>query len=136
MTDTEKPSYTIEVIPGTRIALFHWVGPITLDDRRTNRDVIVDFCDENDIHDVIIDGRDQDSKTSVMESFNFGTEVPGGFRGFRLAVVHRPDDESLQFIEAVAGNRGSSTKSFVDIDEARAWLEATERNADDQNDHD
>ena len=132
MTDTEKPSYTIALIPGTRIALFHWVGPITLDDRRTNRDVIVNFCEEHGINDVIIDGRDQESKTSVMESFNFGTEVPAGFRGLRLAVVHRPDDESLQFIEAVAGNRGSSTKSFVTVDEARTWLEAADINAADQ----
>ena len=129
MTDSDESSYTIDMIPGTQIALFHWIGPITLDDRRNNVDIITRFCRLNGVNDVIIDGRDQESKTSTMESFNFGSEVPAGFRGLRLAVVHRPDDDSLQFIEAVAGNRGSATKAFLDIDEARAWLESTADNA-------
>ena len=129
MTDTAAASYTIDLIPGTRIALFHWVGPITLQDRRNNRDVITSFCREHQVRDVIIDGRDQESKTTTMESFSFGSEVPAGFRGLRLAVVHRPDDDSLQFIEAVAGNRGSATRAFLDIAEAQAWLETTADNA-------
>ena len=130
MTDSEKPSYTIERIPGTNIALFHWTGPITLEDRRNNRDVITEYCRQHHIKDVIIYGRDQESRTNTMESFNFGSEVPAGFRGLRLAVVHRPDDDSLQFIEAVAGNRGSATRAFLDIAEAQAWLESTASNAD------
>ena len=129
MTEPDTASYTIELIPDTQIALFHWVGPITLDDRRNNRNVIVEFCRANGVRDVIIDGRDQISKTSTMESYNFGSEVPSGFRGLRLAIVHRPDDNSLQFIEAVAGNRGSATKAFEHLDAARAWLESTAENA-------
>ena len=129
MTDSEKSSYSIDLIPGTRIALFHWVGPITLQDRRNNRDVITEFCRQHQVSDVIIDGRDQESRTTTMESFNFGSEVPAGFRGLRLAVVYRPDDDSLQFIEAVAGNRGSATRAFLDIAEAQAWLESTASSA-------
>ena len=34
-TDTEA-TYTIDVIPDSEIALFHWVGPITLEDRLNN----------------------------------------------------------------------------------------------------
>ena len=128
MTDSPAASYTIDLIPGTRIALFRWIGPITLEDRRNNREIITRFCRTHDVTDVIIDGRDQESRTSTMESFNFGTEVPAGFRGLRLAVVHRPDDQTLQFIEAVAGNRGSATRAFEEIDEARAWLESAAGN--------
>ena len=84
---------------------------------------MTEFCQENGLSRLLIDGRDQVNKTGVMDSMAFGASVPDAFRGLNVAVVHRPDDETLSFIEAVAFNRGSGTKAFTDYDEAVAWLE-------------
>lgn len=56
----------------------------------------------------------QEPQAGAVESYDFGTMVPTAFRGLIVAVVHRPDDETLKFIETVAFNRGSGTKAFVD----------------------
>lgn len=117
-------TYTIDLIPNTDIALFHWIGPITVQDRFRNLNVMSNFCREQGLRKLIIDGRDQVSRTGEIGSFNFGTAVPTAFSGLNVAVVHRPDDDTLKFIETVAFNRGSGTKAFVDIHQAQSWLEA------------
>ena len=96
-TDTEA-TYTIDLIPDSDIALFHWVGPITLEDRLNNLDVMADFCSDNKVRKIIIDGRHQQSMTDTIESRNFGSQVTEAFRGLCVAVVHRPDDKSLALI--------------------------------------
>ena len=111
----KKATYTIGLIPNTDIALFHWVGPITVDDRIKNLDLMVDYYHEKGVTKLIIDGRDQEPQTGAVESYDFGTMVPTAFRGLIVAIVHRPDDETLKFIETVAFNRGSGTNAFVDI---------------------
>ena len=120
----KEATYTIDLIPNTDIALFHWVGPITVQDRFRNLEVMSEFCREQGLRKLIIDGRDQVSRTGEIESFDFGAAVPKAFSGLNVAVVHRPDDDTLKFIETVAFNRGSGTKAFVDIHQARSWLEA------------
>lgn len=120
----KKATYTINLIPNTDIALFHWVGPIAVQDRFKNLDVMADFCRERGLRKLIIDGRDQVSRSAEIDSFDFGAAVPTAFSGLNVAVVHRPDDDTLKFIETVAFNRGSGTKAFVDIHQARSWLEA------------
>lgn len=121
----EESSYTLEVIPGSRIALFHWSGPITLEDRRQNVQKMVEFCKANEVRNLIVDGRDQLSETDTLESFQFADEVvPDEMKGLRIAVIYRSDDDSLSFIETVAHNRGARTKAFQGINEARAWLES------------
>jgi hypothetical protein len=120
----KKATYTIGVIPNTDIALFHWVGPISANDRVRNLHMMSGFCKEQGVSKLIIDGRDQQPQTGPIESFDFGTMVPSAFQGLNVAVVHRPDDETLKFIETVAFNRGSGTRAFVDIHRARSWLES------------
>ena len=116
--------YTLDIIQGTRIALFHWSGQITLDDRRKNRREIVEFCQKEGVRSVIIDGRDQESKTDTMDTFAFSEEMPEEMHKFRVAIVHSPGDDSLHFIYTVAANRGSFVKEFQSVDAARAWLES------------
>ena len=84
------------------------------------------FCKKHHIDKIIVDGRDQESMTDVLDSFEFGRNVPSEMSGLTIAVVRREDDESLQLIETVAFNRGSDTRAFLSIDEARAWLESLE----------
>ena len=124
MSDKEHSAsrYILQIIPDSQIALFHWVGPITLKDRRQNIQRMVEFCETHGVHNLIVDGRDQVSETGTMDSFYFGKEVSDEMTGLRIAVVHRFDDDSLPFIETVAQNRGASTKAFHSIDEARTWL--------------
>jgi|TARA_B100001964_G_C14089457_1_gene534132 DNA gyrase/topoisomerase IV subunit B len=114
-----------------RVSLFS-IGKvlITLEDRRKNRKRIVEFCQQEGVTRVIIDGRDQESKTSITETFSFGAEVPEEMRGIAVAIVYRPGDQALPFIDTVAANRGSTTKSFLFMEEARAWLEAQEESRD------
>ena len=114
---------TLTTMPDGETALFHWVGPITADDRVKNLSEMTNYCSENNLSKLLIDGREQDNRTGVMDSYAFGATVPEAFKGLTVAVVHRPDDETLAFIETVAFNRGSGTKAFTDYDDAVAWLE-------------
>ena len=122
--DEAASSYTLELIPQSRIALFQWVGPITLADRKKNLGIMADFCKAHDVYRIIVDGREQIPETGVFDSFELGKDVPKEMRELIIAVVHRDDDESLRFIETVAYNRGARTRAFLDFDEARAWLES------------
>ncbi len=126
MSDKEHSAsrYILQIIPDSQIALFHWVGPITLKDRRQNIQRMVEFCETHGVRNLIVDGRDQVSETGTMDSFNFGRDVSVEMRGLRIAVVYRFNDDSLPFISTVAHNRGALTKDFHSIDEARTWLES------------
>ena len=119
-----EADYTLAVLPGTDIAVFHWKGPITLEDRVENLERMSEFCGEQGVRKLVIDGRDQENETDLLDSYTFGAQVPMAFRGLFVAVVHRPDDEALKFIETVAFNRGSGTKAFTTMDEAVSWLES------------
>lgn len=123
---SDKAEYSFTVLPDTRIAVFRWVGRMTIEDRRQMRGEMVAYCQSQDVSDLIVDGREQISDTSTIESYQFGAEVPDTMRGLRIAVVHRSDDSSLPFIETVANNRGSNTRAFTTIESAREWLESTD----------
>ena len=114
--------YELSIIPGTRIALFHWMGAITLDDRKRNRKEIFAFCQKEGIKHLIIDGRHQEPHTGLMQDFGFGEELPTEMRGFKIAIVRSREDKSLKFINNVAANRGAITKSFHTLEEAQDWL--------------
>ena len=114
---------TLTTLPDGETALFRWIGPITADDRAQNLKQLTDYCSENNLAKLLIDGREQENRTGVMDSYAFGATVPEAFKGLTVAVVHRPDDETLAFIETVAFNRGSGTKAFTDYDDAVVWLE-------------
>ena len=122
--EQEDSHYSLELIPESDIVLFHWRGPITLEDRRHNVKRMVGFCHEHGIRNLIIDGRDHISKTGTLDAFEFGTEVPIDMKGLRIAVVCRPDDVTLKFIETVAHNRGAVTNNFASIELAKYWLES------------
>lgn len=119
-----EPTYTLEVLPGTRIARFHWSGPIRTEDRHENVRRMVEFCREREIQHLLIDGRDQEAVSGTVDDFDFAKEVPTEMQGLCIAVVHRQDDEALPFIETVAFNRGGNTQSFVRIETALEWLES------------
>ncbi len=123
VSSVEEANYTLEVMPGGKIARFHWRGPITTRDRQNNVRRMVEFCRDRHIQCLLIDGRDQEPVARIVDDFDFGSSVPRQMRGLRIAVVHRPDDEALPFIETVAFNRGGNTQSFVDTKAALKWLE-------------
>ena len=117
-----KVNYTLEVLADIDAAVFRWVGPISLEDRQNNTHLMSEFCKRNGVSKIIVDGREQISQTDVIDSYDFAKDVPWEMKGLTIAVVHRPDDESLPFIETVAFNRGSRTRAFTDYEEAVAWM--------------
>lgn len=121
---TSDVQVTLSTLPDSDIAVFRWVGPITAEDREGNLKRVAEYCNEHNLSKLLIDGRKQENRTGIMDSYTFGASVPEALKGLIVAVVHRPDDETLEFIETVAFNRGSGTKAFTNYDDALAWLEA------------
>ena len=117
-------SYELEIIPDTRIALFCWTGPITLEDREENRHCVMQFCQENSLDQLIIDTRQEINKTRTMQMFDFAAAIPKRMRGLHIAVIRNADDVEIQFGEAVAVNRGATLRAFLTLEDAQRWLEA------------
>jgi len=122
--------FTLSLIPGTRIAFYHWAGPITLEDRERNRKEILEFCQKAGVRSLLIDGRDQVfnrvDNVEISKIFSFAEELPQVMRGFRMAIVHRHDDDILPVAATFAAKGALTIKSFLNIYEAREWLEAME----------
>ncbi len=97
---------------------------MTLADRVQCRQQMVEFCNVQSVDNLLIDGREQQSRTDIVDSYEFAKDVPREMHGLNIAFVHRPDDESLRFIETVAFNRGANTRAFTDYDAALRWLES------------
>lgn len=123
-TDEAGHQLLLQVLPDTQIALCRWSGPMTLEDRVKCRQQMVEFCNSQNVDNLLIDGREQRSRTDIVDSYDFAKDVPEEMYGLNIAVVHRPDDESLRFIETVAFNRGAQTRAFTDYDAALRWLES------------
>jgi len=119
--------YELAIIPGARIALFRWTGPITFQGRMKNVERMGKFCNENKIKDLIVDTRKQVSTTDMMQMFDLGTSVPELLRGIRIAVVCQSSDHTTKFGETVAANRGAYSRSFTSLEEAQRWLEGMAR---------
>ncbi len=117
-------SYELTTMPGTQIALFCWSGPITLEDRKKNIEVVKQFCSENGISQIIVDTRQQAHMTSMMETFEFGTLLSKGMRGIQFAIIRHPSDREAAFVDDVAANRGARCRSFFTLEEAQRWLDA------------
>jgi hypothetical protein len=122
--DEQDVPYTLEVLDGTEIAVCRWSGPIALEDRIACRQAMVEFCNSKNVDNLLIDGREQQSRTDIVDSYDFAKDVPEEMFGLNIAVVHRQEDESLRFIETVAFNRGAQTRAFTDYDSALRWLES------------
>ena len=116
-------NYELTIMPGTRIVLFRWSGPITLKDRKRNLERVLQFCRENGIGQVIVDTRQQVNKTTTMQMFAFAATLPKAAPWFHIAIVRHPFDEEIKFGENVAANRGAIVRSFVTLEEAQRWLE-------------
>lgn len=93
------------------------------------RDEILEICRVRDIHNILVDGRELIIGTcsSIMELFEFGVSWAEKARGrsLLLAGVFPKDPTTRQqvtFGDTVASNRGFVSRTFQDIEEARAWL--------------
>ena len=120
----QSTNYTLKLIEEAGIAVFHWCGPMTVQDQRQVRPQLFQFCRDHGVSKLIVDGRDQQEGTTIVDAFHFAEEVPREMQGIRIAVVHREDDVALQLIETVASNRGMLTRPFLRFEDAQAWLES------------
>jgi hypothetical protein len=117
----------ITKIADGRIAVATSTGPITPPEREAHRDAVVKFCRENGIHHVIVDTREQICCSETMEVFGFASSSVEAIRGLHVALIPSTRDRDIVFIDAVAGNRGASTRICRSIDEARTWLESSDK---------
>jgi hypothetical protein len=115
----------LSILPGERIVLSRFSGPITVEDRVRNRRDTLQFCQERGIDKVLVDMRGQESLSDTMEIFGFGATTPETTRGFRIAIVYDPGDGDARFIGTVAANRGANIRLFHIFDQALEWLEPT-----------
>lgn len=83
---------------------------------------VVGLCRQKDIRKVILDGREPNRFSSMVEMYEFGSTLPVLAPEFNWALVSAKGDEDLEFITDVARNRGASIQLFDGMDRARAWL--------------
>ena len=65
-------------------------------------------------------------EASALESARHAANVGLG-AALCIAVLGRPGDPKLEFIESVAANRGAQVRAFSDEAEAIAWINARRR---------
>jgi len=112
----------LSVVPGKRVVISRFTGPIETENRYRNRDRTLSFCRENDISKIIVDTRGQISGSTATEIYTFGEDLVAEARGFMIAFVRDRDSEHIQFMDNVAANRGCFCRSFTSFEEAEQWL--------------
>ena len=112
----------LHTIPGTRIVVSSFTGPIRTEDRYRNRDRTLAFCRDNGYSRLIVDTRGQVSQSTTMEIFAFAEELVAEARGCQIAFVRDPDGRDIEFMDTVAANRGCQCRNFTSFEEAEQWL--------------
>lgn len=86
---------------------------------------IAEECCRNDYKKVLVEEDISDTVASVLELYQFATELPKlGFAGIYIAFVDRyiEQNDLNKFVELVASNRGLTGRVFNDLNEAEKWL--------------
>ena len=117
----------LSIVPGKRMVISRFTGPIETDDRYRNRDRTLSFCRENNISKIIVDTRGQISGSTSTEIYKFGEELVAEASGLDIAFVRDPDSQDIRFMDNVAANRGCFCKSFTSFEEAERWLELNDK---------
>lgn len=115
-------AHTITTIPETNIVYFKRSGAVDLKARKDNRECILDYCNKFKLYKVIVDAREQQSKLSLIECFNFGADTAVLMKRLRIAVLQRKDDETIKYTVDAANSRGLKIKTFNEKDDAIQWL--------------
>ena len=92
------------------------------------RDELLEICRVRKIHKILVDARRlKGTPPSTVEIFDFGASwAELALRTPTLLAGVLPQDPAVrkwwEFGETVAANRGFVSRSFDDVDQARAWL--------------
>jgi len=116
----------LSVLPGERVVLSSFSGPITVKDRVRNQRETLQFCQKKKINKILLDMRGQESLSNIADLHDFGASMPETTRGFQIAIVCDSGDANARFIDTVAANRGAHINSFHSIEKAREWLEPSD----------
>jgi hypothetical protein len=114
----------LQNLPGHRIVISSFTGPIKTENRYRNRDLTLSFCKENGIKLLIVDTRGQVSQSTTLEIHEFSEELAKMAIGFRIAFIRDDIDIDVQFMDTVSSNRGCTCKSFLNLEDAVQWLES------------
>jgi len=83
---------------------------------------MLSFCKEKGISKIIVDTRDQVSKSSITELYDYAEEIINHTIGYKIAIVMDLDEEEIRFIDNVVANRGGFYNTFLTFKEAKRWL--------------
>jgi hypothetical protein len=116
-------SYALEILPDTSICYFCWNGPITVNDRRNNIGLVIDYCRKNQIEKVIIDVSKQINLPESVDSFNLGVETAIRAKDFELGLLADTKSENLKLYVDTCASRGLTIELFYRFQDALNWLE-------------
>jgi len=115
--------YTLEILPDTSICYFCWNGPITVNDRRNNIGLVIDYCRKNQIEKVIIDVSKQINLPESVDAFNLGVETAIRAKDFELGLLADTKSENLKLYVDTCASRGLTIELFYRFQDALSWLE-------------
>ena len=101
-------------------------GDVDLTERLEAKDAVFDMCFEKNFHRSLVDLRESNIQMSQSDVVKFAasfkdTKLP---KGYRLAGVIGPKNESDNLIEIIISLDGINVKYFYDFQEAEDWLTA------------
>ncbi|MCP4675092.1 MAG: hypothetical protein GY854_06225 [Deltaproteobacteria bacterium] len=121
--------YEVEVIEPRKILVLRFVGHVTFDIGIAARDEASALAREKGLQNVVIDLMQAEVAGTTMEFYEFvNSDMETWPQGTRYAFVFKPenwDPNDARFSENVAVNRGLDRRSFPSVEEAIAWLSAS-----------
>lgn len=84
---------------------------------------VLEIAENKGLKKVMVDATKQTSLPSILDLFQFGTELSNRAKALKHAVVvSKQPHEDLDFVETVVVNRGVRMRLFDSVVNAAAWL--------------
>ena len=101
-------------------------GDVDLAERHQAKDAVFDMCFERNLHRSLSDLRTSNIQMRQSEVVKFASSFKDSKlpKGYRLAGVIGPENESDNLIEIIISLDGINVKYFYDFQEAEDWLTA------------
>ena len=110
---------TVEINPDGKFIRAQFEEDATIADWNEAFKLHASLVQKSGIRETLLDIRKQKASAPIMDLHDFGSKLPGDVR---FAVLARRHEDDL-FVEAVARNRGATTKLFFGSEEeAVRWL--------------
>lgn len=119
--------YNIILCQNRKLILVEVFNPVTLDLAVSFTKSFVSLGNSHKLSHTVIDVRKTKSTSSILDKYIFAyekAEQTGLSRSWRIALLKKVNDTSLDFIETVMINAGYQFKIFTNEQFALNWLES------------